>query len=79
MSEGAQQMSDRITPYEEGGDIKERIDEIVASGVDVHFEMTGPETACLWIGGDAFLIHTKADDDLICKQIVKSGVYTRHV
>ncbi len=32
-------MTDRITPYDEGGNIAERIDEIVMAGADVHLEM----------------------------------------
>jgi hypothetical protein len=40
-------MSDRITPYAEGGSIKERIDEIRLTGVDVHLEMLDEDAACL--------------------------------
>lgn len=47
---------ERIEPYEEGGDIKDRIDEIVASGVDVHLEMVEEDAAWMQIGESRFLI-----------------------
>lgn len=40
-------MSDRITPYKEGGKVEERIDEVVMRGADVHFEMMNGHTAFL--------------------------------
>ena len=38
-------MTDRITPYREGGSIRERIDEIVAENASVHFEMMDSKRA----------------------------------
>ena len=40
-------MKGRITPYKEGGDIGDRIDEVVMHGADVHFEMMNDHTAFL--------------------------------
>lgn len=42
-------MTDRITPYEEGGNVSHRIDEIVMTGVDVHLEMLAESYAYLSI------------------------------
>lgn len=51
-------MSDRITPYRPGGDIKERIDEIVV-GRDVHIEMMDGQSAWMRIGDEIFWIRIK--------------------
>lgn len=45
-------MTDRITPYKPGGDIRERIDEIVAENASVHFEMMAGGRAQLVITSD---------------------------
>lgn len=50
-------MTDRITPYEEGGDIEDRIDEIVLAGVDVHIEMLDKHIACMCLGERMFTIY----------------------
>ena len=42
-------MTDRITPYKEGGSIRERIDEIVAENASVHFEMMCDDAAFMTI------------------------------
>ena len=42
-------MPDRITPYRERGDIRERIDEIVAENASVHFEMMAEDIAFMTI------------------------------
>ena len=46
-------MTDRITPYKEGGSIRERIDEIAAENASVHFEMMDFDCAflCITSGG----------------------------
>lgn len=50
-------MADRITPYEVGGKIEDRIDEIVLTGVDAHVEMLDKHIACMWLGDRMFTIY----------------------
>lgn len=50
-------MADRITPYEDGIKIEDRIDEIVLTGSDVHIEMLDERHACMWIGERMFTIY----------------------
>lgn len=57
---------DRITPYREGGSIEERIDEIVQTGADVHFEMMGEDTATLWIGDRLFNVFAEKGKLVVC-------------
>lgn len=52
-------MGERITPYRNGMSVEERIDEIVARGVNVHFEMMDGGLAFLMVGGDAFWLRAK--------------------
>ena len=49
-------MSDRITPYDEGGSVKDRIDEIVQLDAKVHIEMMDEESAWMRIGNEVFWI-----------------------
>jgi hypothetical protein len=58
-------MSDRITPYEPGASIEDDVDEIVATGVNVHYEAMDRKTAFLIVGGDAFYI-TARGGKLVC-------------
>lgn len=62
-------MEDRITPYDEGGDIKKGIDEIFASGVDVHFEMMDDDAAFLRVGLDMYHIHATSRGELVVRHI----------
>lgn len=48
---------DRITPFDETCTVEERIDEIVATGVDVQIEMLGEDCAFMSVGTDTFAIY----------------------
>jgi hypothetical protein len=52
-------MAERITPFVDGGSIGERIDEIVLSNVDVHFEALGEDFAMLVIGTRHFCVEAR--------------------
>lgn len=52
-------MTDRITPYKEGGSIEDRIDEIVQLGGRVHFEMMDNGDGWLRIGDEVFWVSAK--------------------
>lgn len=49
--------ADRITPFDETCTVEERIDEIVATGVDVQIEMLGEDCAFMSVGTDTFAIY----------------------
>jgi hypothetical protein len=52
-------MADRITPYSDGGSIEDRIDEIVQTGVDVHFEALDESIAMLIVGRYHFRVEAR--------------------
>jgi hypothetical protein len=60
-------MTDRITPYKDGGSIQDRIDEIVATAppAGVHFEMMDNGRAWIRIGREIFWIEAKGRK-LVC-------------
>ncbi len=59
-------MADRITPFEPGMKIEDRIDEIALSSVDsVCFEMLDDCTACMWVDDRMFAIYVRKGE-LIC-------------
>lgn len=51
-------MSERITPYKDGGRVDERIDEIVLHNLNsVHIEMMDGGTAWMRLGNEVFWIN----------------------
>jgi hypothetical protein len=51
--------ADRITPYKEGGNVEQRIDEIVALDAKIHIEMMSGQSAWMRIGNDIFWIEAR--------------------
>ena len=55
-----------ITPYDDGGTIENRIGEIVAKVVDVHFQMLAEDSAFMAVGPDTFRLFVR-NGELICQ------------
>lgn len=60
-------MPDRITPYEPGGSVEDRIDEVVRTGVDVHIEMLSGSLAWVQIGKEILFFQAQRGQRLVLR------------